>query len=139
MKKIICTLLVAIFTLSLCGCSENYKYGVYKIEIDSHCVSNNHVGNEWSQEYRYDTERIRDGDKITAELNSEIAIWATITEKDKYSDTGEKKIVIDLSESNSETAYVKVVERGGGRYDGNLAEWEVTITAKLVRKTNKKD
>lgn len=122
--------------LSLCSC--DYTHGVYKIEINSKCIENNHVGNEWSQIYWYKGELIESGDKITAELGSKITISAVITEDDKYEDVGTGAVEIELNDEASNSTYVYVEERGG-RYRGNVAKWKVTVKANLVRKTNIKE
>ncbi len=113
----------------------NCTHGVYRIDIEAECISNNSVGNEWEKLYTMDGKEIRSGEKLTLPLNETISktIEATITEIDKISDVGSKNITLDIINGNKTSVDITVYENGG-RYIGNTAEWRVTVSVKLIKK-----
>lgn len=112
----------------------NCTHGVYEINISAVCVSNNSVGNEWFKTFTMDGKAFSSSDMVIAPIESETKILtATITEKDKYSDSASKDILIPLKNNTVKMTKITVVEQGG-RFDSNTAEWEIKISVKLIKK-----
>lgn len=107
------------------------KKGIYRINYIADMLSNNHVGNEWGYEIYYNDEAISNGATITAPINSNISIEATVIEYDKITDYGYS--YIDLTLKDNEIAKTTVtVRENRGRYTGNIATWEITCYVNLI-------
>ncbi len=111
---------------------ENYTHNIYRININSECVYNNSVGNEWHQYYSIDGEEIFDGDKISVPIDlNTVTIYIQVTEMDKSPDTASKNITLDLS-NTSPTKVEMIITEDGPKYNGNTAKWGITVSAELI-------
>lgn len=113
----------------------NCTHGVYIITIKERCVYNNSVGDDWVMNYIMDGKEIFSGEKLIVPLDSTIekAIIIKIKEKDKYPDKASKMLKIALKDGETKTETINIAE-DNGRFKGNTAKWEITISVKLIKK-----
>ena len=83
----------------------NCPYGVYEIEIDSECIRNDSVGNEWYFDYTLEGEPITYGYRIILPLDKITVktFKATITESDKYPDVSSGSIELLIEDKVTKT------------------------------------
>ena len=114
---------------------QGYTHAIYRINISKKCVRNNSVGNDWYFEYWINGESFYSGYELVAPLDRKLekTIRVKITEDDSYPDTAMKEVGIPIRDGVSDTLTLTVKENKG-RYAGNTATWEVTITVTLVEK-----
>ena len=107
----------------------------YIITFSARIMNNNSVGNEWSKGAKFDNNEISSGDTISAELSKGPVIIVFASEADKSADDYGSKTVefsnILIGEEETKIVTVTVIENDG-RYSGNSAQWEFTITCKRV-------
>ena len=108
------------------------KRGVYKIHCSLSMISNMSVGNEWVKSIEYNGKAIKDGDTITAALNSPITIICTVTEKDSVPDIGNGSVQLSL-DGKEKTVEIYVIENRG-KYAGNAAVWKLHCSAELLER-----
>ena len=138
-KKI--TIYLAVCLILICGCicylvyEMNCTHGIYEINISSVCISNNSVGNEWYKTYTMDGKIISSKEQIIAPLDkiTKMTINATVVERDEWSDRASKDITFTLRENEKITSTIIVTENKG-RFKGNIARWEITVSVKLIKK-----
>ena len=106
--------------------------GVYTLSCSLRCVSNNHVGNDWSNQITYNGTAVRNGDTITASLNGRITIKGMAVENDSIPDRGSGSVTISLAGGEKSTQFS--VRENRGRYSGNLAIWELTCSVTLIER-----
>ncbi len=105
----------------------------YCISYSARLIMNNSVGNEWSYGASFNGEYISSDSTITATFygNKDPVIMLVAVESDKAKDdTGRSSIAlpdIAIGEQCTITETVDVRENDG-RYSGNLAQWEFTVT-----------
>lgn len=107
-----------------------YKEGNYYIRYSAKCVTNDSVGNEWGYGLMYDGEEYESRSHITITNTTPISIRVFATEYDSDDDYGSAKIDFDSLTSGeviTKEATVTVRENKG-RYKGNRAVWEFTVT-----------
>lgn len=143
-KKKVCTYLIICFCLlfvciGVIVCELGCTNGIYKIYIKSSCISNNAVGNDWSEKYVMDGKKIGSGVRVVAPLKSDDTktINTTITEYDVVPDVATEDIIFYLKDGETRKKQIIVTEKNG-RYSGNKAVWEIEISVKFIRKTLKK-
>lgn len=110
----------------------NLKMKTYRLIISETIVSNNHVGNSWSQVYKYNNEQIGRTVTITAPPDSTIIISATITEHDEYPDVGHSSIKVVLTDGKTSSGTVAVQENRG-KYARNKAKWSIIISVEEIK------
>lgn len=106
--------------------------GVYKIHCSLSMISNMSVGNEWVKSIEYNGKAIKDGDRITAPLNSSITIICTVTEKDSVPDIGNGSVQLSL-DGEEKTTEIYVFENRG-KYAGSAAVWKLRCSAELLER-----
>lgn len=143
MKQVVCV--VCLIALLLSACSMNvkeptaplvkYTHGVYQLTFIAKNISNDSVGEDWVFTYTYNEQTIRNGWEVTQSLEifSFQSIRVEIRENDKIDDVGSGVLKVPFVDGASATTTITVVEQGG-RYDGNMAVWEITCHVKLVEK-----
>ena len=138
MRKIAVFVCIVAILLSFFGCKKNYTHGVYEVTIESECISNASVGNEWKRVYKCGSEIVKSGEKWTVPLNinKTVKIDATITERDAWDDVGYGFLNVVLRDG-FETSSTITVKENKGRYKGNKALWKVSCDVKLVDKLEK--
>lgn len=109
----------------------------FRITWSAQLVDSNHVGSNWSKLFEVNDETFSSGSVVTVDPNSQFTIRLTIQENDSNPDTDYYFERIAYSEelctngyTVSETVYVR---ENGGRYSGNCAEWNITITLTPVQ------
>lgn len=141
MKKGLCAILAVGLVLLLNGCGERQAANpssvastipdtdavdtVYRIIYQWTMLANDSVGNDWEKTVTCNGQSIDSGDTVTVAKNSRITIEGTITEHDKYPDTGNGAIELALRDGAQGAAHITVYE-GHGQYAGNTAEWKLT-------------
>lgn len=113
---------------------ENCKLKMknYKLTISESLVSNNHVGNSWSQTYKYNNEQVGRTFTVTAPPDSTITVSATITEHDEYPDVGHGSIKVVLTDGITANGTV-VVQEDRGKYARNKAKWCIMISVEEIK------
>lgn len=111
-------------------------HGVYRIKLESHCITNHSVGNDWEISYSIDGESAKSGKEYTVPLDkiTEKKLKVTIIERDKWSDVSQKYITFCLRDGEKVTTQLTVTE-DNGRYTGNYAIWETKVSVKLIKRT----
>lgn len=108
------------------------KNGVYKVYCSLSMTANMSVGNEWLSSIEYNGKSLRNGDTITAPLNSGITITGTVIESDSVPDYGSGSVRLSLD--GGEKATKIYVRENRGRYSGNYAIWELCCSAELIER-----
>lgn len=80
-------------------------------------TANFSVGNEWFKSIEYNGKSIRNGQTITAPLNSGITIKGTVIESDSVSDVGSGYVYLSLD--GDEKTIEICVRENRGRYSGS--------------------
>ena len=82
----------------LYGSVLKYTHDIYEINVFSHCLTNNSVGNDWSVTYRLNGEVFSEYKKLTVPLNTtpKLNFNVTIREDDAYPDIAAKSIQFKL-------------------------------------------
>ena len=154
MKKFI-SLLCGIAVLLLTGCGQQaqvyhailsseamrsaqqqepqYTEGIYEVKFFAELLSNDSVGNDWSIEYTCAGERISSGKQWTAALDcvQTVTVDVTVTEDDKWPDTGTGSFLVDLQDG-FETSSTIIVTEDQSRYKDHTAQWKITCKTTLV-------
>ena len=104
----------------------------FRITWSAKLVDSNHVGDSWSKIFEVNNEVFSSGSMITVDPDSQFTVRLTIQENDSKPDTDYYFARITYSEELCENGY-KIsdslyVTENGGRYSGNSAEWNITIT-----------
>ncbi len=140
MKKIFYVMFVMGFVFLLNGCDKPLATepqsapasetapARYRITYQWTMLSNDSVGNDWTHTVTCDGAPINNGDTVTAKSGSTVTIRGTVTENDKYADTGSGTVILALADGASGAVRITVCE-GHGQYAGNTAEWELTCRA----------
>ncbi|MBE6774153.1 MAG: hypothetical protein E7544_08005 [Ruminococcaceae bacterium] len=102
---------------------------LYKINISANCISNNSVGKDWVQIFSINDQQIKNGDKISISKDiSEVNFKIYVEESDdSLPDIATKEIILNL-ESKEATTTSLIVTENKGRFSGNTAEWEITVS-----------
>lgn len=108
------------------------KNGVYKVYCSLSMTANMSVGNEWLSSIEYNGKTLRNGDTITAPLNSGITITGTVIESDSVPDYGSGSVRLSLDGGEKTTEIY--VRENRGRYSGNFAIWELCCSAELIER-----
>lgn len=108
------------------------KKGIYQINCSLNMTANLSVGNEWIKSVEYNGKTIRNGETITAPLNSGITLKATVIENDSIPDTGKGSVYLMLDGTEKTTEIY--VRENRGRYSGNYAIWELTCSVTLIER-----
>ena len=130
MKKQICVSLVACILLTLVGCKQQadeapppaVTQNAFRIEYEFSMLSNDCVGNDWKTTVTYREQPIQSGDIITDPPGTTIVLCGTVTESDRFPDTGSGCVHLTLGEDTSGAIEITVQENRG-RYAGNTAVW----------------
>ena len=115
--------------------SEKEEKKTYIVTFTAKKIQNNSVGDEWSKGIKFNDHEIKSGGTIEAELIGGLTLIAYAIESDNSKDDyGSQKIEFtDIEIGETETHTVKViVKENDGRYSGNTAIWEFTVTIKRV-------
>ncbi len=147
MKKVLCIILMVSLALVLSGCGGRQTTepssatsaavatdavdAVYRITYQWSLQSNDHIGNDWQKAVTCDGRPFNSGDTVAAAEGSRITIECTVTEVDKYPDTGRGAIKLALEDGAQGAAHITVYE-GHGIYAGNAAEWMLSCRADRV-------
>lgn len=136
-NKIIITILfssIVIFTILvfiLSSTTANHDTACeYIITYTAYLKDNDHVGSSWTKGMAHNDTKIRSGATVTDGRKLSITLWAE--ENDDISDFGSKTVTfknLGVGEIEKRTVYVTVKENRG-RYAGNTAVWEFTVTVK---------
>jgi hypothetical protein len=118
--------------LSLC-CFSQSEYATISID-KKQLVYNDHVGHEWTYDvqirYNQKNYRLDDNDHITILLdgtNAKATIDLYVTEDDKYPDESFSSKEVSLLRSST-FIMSNVIQEGHGRFAGNTAKWEFTLS-----------
>ena len=107
----------------------------YIITFSAQKIENNSVGDTWSYGAQIGTTKIQSGSTVTLELSAGPTVTLYAIEDDaNKDDKGSKDAVfsdLELNQEETKTIIVTVTENDG-RYSGNVAKWEFTITCKRV-------
>lgn len=120
------------------GICENAVEKVYTISYSAHMVSNSHVGDSWAYGIMYNDQVIDDKDDVCLWLDSQAGPKLTVfaVEYDTTeNDVGKGEILFSnilIGESETVVVGVTVIE-SDGRYTGNKAYIEFTVTIKRIR------
>lgn len=133
MKKAFVILCVVATLIIISGCSKEYTYGVYEIELSPELISNDHVGNDWKMSYSCNGRKITSGEHWLVLLDDPqtVVIDITVTEKDKIQDIGTGSLTVTFN-GDSETKTEISVTEDGGSHQGNNALWEVTCKINMI-------
>ena len=117
------------------GCTN----GVYRMEINSRCISNDSVGNDWSKIYTMDGATIDSSIQVISPIDTKMrkTVKVKIIERDSIPDIASDEITFYLKDGEVKKTAVTVTEKNG-RYRGNTAVWEIEVSVKLIKKTMKK-
>ena len=103
------------------------------VKISCSCSGYNHVGNNWSEYFSINGEKISSGTTLEFVLGDTITIYSKITERDKSPDVGSAKKDVEITQDyfdNGFTVTQKIsVREDKGRYAGSKAQWTVVFTA----------
>lgn len=105
--------------------------GIYKITYSAYMLSNNHVGNEWGYMIFHNSNKFKNGDLVTANIDSNIMLSAEVYEYDKVMDYGTSSVNLILKDGYEATTEV-IVRENRGRYYGNIATFEIECYVELV-------
>lgn len=108
------------------------KMRTYKLTISESLISNNHVGNSWSQTYKYNDKVCGRSLTVTAPPDSTISILATVTEHDEVPDVGTSNIKVILTDGKTSSGTVTVQENRG-KYARNKAKWSIMISVEELK------
>ena len=140
MKRIICALCLLILLLFVCFATDliswrDYSHGIYQLTFKTRQISNDHIGNDWSFTYTYNSQIIQSGYTITQSLEifTFRSISVEVRENDKIDDVGTGLLSVAICDDSSAKTKVTVTETNG-RYTGNHAVWEITCEVKLIDK-----
>lgn len=126
---------VMTLTLVLTSCSaaeEPLEPNQYRVTYYYYMISNNSVGNDWMRDVTCDGVRVRSGDVLT--LSNSFSFRCKITEDDTSPDVGYKTVSftgLQIGEKQERTVRIVITE-DKGRYAGNTATWEVTVTVERL-------
>lgn len=126
---------VLTLTLVLTSCSpteEPLEPNQYRVTYDFYITRNNSVGNDWYEDLLYKGDFLRSGSVLT--LPESFSFRCEITEHDASPDIGSKTVSfsnIEIGEKQEKTVYITVRE-DKGRYAGNTATWEATVTVERL-------
>ena len=130
-KKLFITL-VLLLLMSLCSCSlaDRMSADECKVTYTANLIDNDSVGNEWYTALFYDGKHLPP--KSVIAYSESLVFYAYAEEDDTVAD--KKKVRVDFEsikpgETLSKTVTV-IVRENAGRYQGNRATWEFTITVK---------
>lgn len=143
MKKNICVVCLLALLLSACAVKNpepttpttKYTHDVFELTFEAKLISNDSVGNDWSITYFYENQPIESCFRFDqwVEVFCFHSIKVEIQERDKIVDVGEGVLTVASVDGACNTIEVTVVEQGG-KYEGNIAVWEITCHLKLVDK-----
>ena len=109
----------------------------FRIKWSAKLVDSNHVGNNWSKTFEVNDEVFSSGSVITVDPDSQFTVCLTIQENDSKPDTDYYFARItyseELCENGCEISETLYVTENAGRYSGNSAEWNITITITPVK------
>lgn len=111
-------------TSTCLNCGANMQS--FRFTITATLKRNGGVGNQWSQEYSYENNKLGNGSILTLPPDETIKIKALVIEHDDYSDIGVAWIEVKLVNGFTVTEEVVVTENRG-KYAGSKAYWDVTI------------
>ena len=108
----------------------------FRITWNAKLVDSNHVGDSWSKAFEVNDETFSSGSVITVDPDSQFTVRLTVQENDSKPDIDYYFARITYSEELCENGYkisdTLYVTENGGRYSGNSAEWNFTITVTPV-------
>ena len=133
MHRILSFLITTVLTLTLVmtSCSpaeEPLEPNQYRVTYDCYMTSNRSVGNDWYKDLLYKGDYVRSGSVLT--LPESFSFRYEITEDDASPDVGYKTVSfsnLEIGDKQEKTVYITVRE-DNGRYAGNTATWEATVT-----------
>lgn len=137
MTRLLSFLITTVMTLTLvltsCSAAEEpLKPNQYRVTYYYYMISNNSVGNDWMRDVTCDGVRVRSGDVLT--LSNSFSFRCKITEDDTSPDVGYKTVSfagLQIGEKQENTVRIVITE-DKGRYAGNTATWEVTVTVERL-------
>ena len=138
MRRIFC--LLCAFAVGCLGCAvqnnevqEIPTHNVYEMTITATQLSNDSVGQEWSEMYTCEGESIYGNKRWTLPIGTTkiVEVEAVITERDKFPDVGNGVLTVELKDGFETSTVITVVENKGV-YRGNQAQWEVVCKVALV-------
>ena len=105
-----------------------------KVTVKATCKNRNHVGNNWSYEYKIDDEVIKNNSTMVIAAGQELIIESEVVENDKYPDIGFESVEYIVTEEDIRDGfkielYVEVTE-DKGRYAGCSCIWEIVYNFK---------
>jgi len=134
MKKVISTLLVLaiVVCLPLAATAAPSQYKI-TVSYTAKMLSNDHVGNSWATWGAIGDTALKKGKAVTVTVAADgtLTVICTAQEKDKTPDTGScefKLAVGDLKAGKNTIKQTATVTEDKGRYAGNKAQWEFTLT-----------
>ena len=133
-KRLLSFFLLA-FALVLSSCASTEKPlepNQYRVTYDCYMTSNHSVGNDWYEDLLYKGDFVRSGSVLT--LPESFSFRCEITEHDASPDIGSKTVSfsnVEIGETQEKTVTI-IVREDNGRYTGNTAVWEVTVTVERL-------
>lgn len=102
-----------------------------RVNISATCTSGyNHVGNNWSQAFWINNQKVRSGSTIQLAVGDVITIKAEVEESDSVPDYGSDQENHTITQDDLDKGFTVVlwvyVSENRGRYSGSTAEWKVT-------------
>lgn len=97
------------------------------IYLSADCKDRNHVGNEWSYEFKINGQPVKSGDTILLHAGDSLRIYGSMTEDEKYPDFGEDEKTITVSSRDLAGGFIVrlavTVREDHGAYEGNACTW----------------
>lgn len=131
LKHPLCFLLL--ISLCFCSCSfpDSLSADECKVTYSARLIDNDSVGNEWTTYLIYKGEPLANNEIVP--YSSRITLYAYAREYDEGKSDSKKAMTefVNLAPGEKATKTITVVvKENGGRYKGNTAVWEFTITVK---------
>ena len=104
----------------------------FRIKWSAKLIDSNHVGNRWSKSFEVNDKAFSSGSTITVFPDETFTVCLTIQDNDSNPNVDYYFERFTFSEelckngcTITDTVYVR---ENGGRYSGNRAEWQISIT-----------
>lgn len=123
---------LVIVSTSCSPSEEPLEPNQYRVTYDCYMSSNHSVGNDWYDDLFYKGDYVRSGSVLT--LPESFSFRCEITEHDASPDIGSKTVSfsnVEIGETQEKTVTI-IVREDNGRYAGNTAVWEVTVTVERL-------
>ena len=128
-KQILCALLLISICLCSCSFSDPLSADECRVTYSAKLIENDSVGDEWTTYLLYKEEALPSKDVVP--YANFLTLYAYAREYDEAKPDSNKTRVLFNGIKRGEKVTKKVtvvVTENGGRYKGNKARWEFTIT-----------